>query len=167
MSRDDSFIKSSLENNPVGGRPGLVTHDWIKCFRRPRAKHDTHAIHTLTHELHTRTTHVHFTHATLVQFTHALHTHARTSHSQRWSSPEVVAEGRYSKQADVYSFGIVLWELLTWQEPWAGVNSFQILISLGDGSRPQIPAAEELPGQLGAPAAVADYIRLLQECWDA
>lgn len=33
----------------------------------------------------------------------------------RWSAPEVVVEGRFSREADVFSFGVVLWELLTLQ----------------------------------------------------
>jgi hypothetical protein len=33
--------------------------------------------------------------------------------------------------ADVFAFGVVLWELLTWQEPWEeeGWSSFQIMVS--------------------------------------
>ncbi|KIY91303.1 Putative serine/threonine-protein kinase/receptor [Monoraphidium neglectum] len=80
----------------------------------------------------------------------------------RWSAPEVVAEGRFSKEADVYSFGIILWELLTWQEPWSAYNSFQIMIALRDGVRPQIPPIDELPGQGGAlacsPAAAGSEV---------
>lgn len=39
---------------------------------------------------------------------------------------QAVASQDYSKAADVYSFGIVLWELLTWQIPWGNHNPFQV-----------------------------------------
>ncbi len=39
---------------------------------------------------------------------------------------QAVAHQDYSKAADVYSFGIVLWELLTWQIPWGDHNPFQV-----------------------------------------
>ena len=39
---------------------------------------------------------------------------------------QAVAHQDYSKAADVYSFGIVLWELLTWQIPWGNHNPFQV-----------------------------------------
>lgn len=42
---------------------------------------------------------------------------------------------RHSKAADVYSFGIVLWELLTWQLPWDDCNHFQVQFSLLAGAR--------------------------------
>ena len=46
---------------------------------------------------------------------------------------QVVAYQHYSKAADVYSFGIILWELLTWQVPWGDLNPFQVLQN--DGRR--------------------------------
>ncbi|KAI8472913.1 MAG: hypothetical protein J3K34DRAFT_502100 [Monoraphidium minutum] len=86
----------------------------------------------------------------------------------RWSAPEVITEGRYSKEADVYSFGVVLWELLTWEEPWdrEQLNSYQIMTALSQGQRPEVPPAGEMPGQLGPAAAAADFVRLMEECWD-
>ncbi|KAK9864231.1 hypothetical protein WJX84_000463 [Apatococcus fuscideae] len=49
----------------------------------------------------------------------------------RWMAPEVIAHSPYYHQADVFSFGIVLWELLTGQECWvqkpADRPSFEIL----------------------------------------
>ena len=46
---------------------------------------------------------------------------------------QAVAHQDYSKAADVYSFGIILWELLTWQIPWGDYNPFQVKILLSAG----------------------------------
>lgn len=40
---------------------------------------------------------------------------------------QVVAFQDYSTAADVYSFAVVLWELLTWQVPWDDHNPFQVI----------------------------------------
>lgn len=32
----------------------------------------------------------------------------------------------YSKAADVFSFGVILWELITWQMPWEEMGVFQV-----------------------------------------
>ena len=36
----------------------------------------------------------------------------------------------YSKAADVFSFGVVLWELITWQMPWEELGVFQVCTGL-------------------------------------
>ncbi|CAI7891299.1 unnamed protein product [Closterium sp. NIES-53] len=43
----------------------------------------------------------------------------------RWMAPEVVDHRPYTKNVDVYSFGIVLWELCTVQLPFAGMTAMQ------------------------------------------
>jgi serine/threonine protein kinase len=45
-----------------------------------------------------------------------------------WLAPEVLLGGRATAASDVYSFGLVLYELLTWQLPWdsEGKNAFQV-----------------------------------------
>lgn len=66
------------------------------------------------------------------------------------------------------AFGVVLWELLTWQEPWEeeGLGSFQIMIAVQQQQqRPAIPALDRLPGQLGPNEAVQGYLQLIADCW--
>lgn len=36
----------------------------------------------------------------------------------RWLAPEILAGRSYSFSSDIYSFGMILWELLTWRVPW-------------------------------------------------
>ena len=39
---------------------------------------------------------------------------------------QVVSKHDYSKAADVYAFGIILWEMMTWRLPWDDLNPFQV-----------------------------------------
>ncbi len=48
----------------------------------------------------------------------------------------------YDEKCDCYSFGIVLWELLTREDPHHGMPSFQIVFAVGtQGIRPIIPSS--------------------------
>ena len=44
----------------------------------------------------------------------------------RWIAPEVLAGSHYDRAADVYAFGVILWEILTWQVPWDDVGPWQV-----------------------------------------
>ncbi|KAK9807617.1 hypothetical protein WJX72_004193 [[Myrmecia] bisecta] len=41
--------------------------------------------------------------------------------------PELLREGRLSKAADAYAYGVILWSMYTGQRPWAGMRHAQIL----------------------------------------
>jgi serine/threonine protein kinase len=44
----------------------------------------------------------------------------------RWLAPEVLSGKSYTFAADVYSFGVILWEMLTWQVPWHDMGPWQV-----------------------------------------
>ena len=47
--------------------------------------------------------------------------------SPAWMSPELIDKGEISCKADVYSFAIILWEMLTRQLPYESSSVFQVL----------------------------------------
>eukprot|EP01125_Pyxidicula_operculata_P008821 TRINITY_DN2925_c0_g5_i2.p1 TRINITY_DN2925_c0_g5~~TRINITY_DN2925_c0_g5_i2.p1 ORF type:complete len:1202 (-),score=224.82 TRINITY_DN2925_c0_g5_i2:74-3679(-) len=71
-----------------------------------------------------------------------------------WVAPEVFEGKKYSEKADIYSLGMILWELVTRQQPFADKSSFAIPISVIKGERPLIP--KDCPGTLK---------RLIRSCW--
>ena len=66
--------------------------------------------------------------------------------SPRYAAPEVLASARLlvfndadtDKKSDVYSFAIVLWEMLTRQIPWDGLTKEQIESNVRSGLRVRI-----------------------------
>jgi hypothetical protein len=74
----------------------------------------------------------------------------------RWMAPEVIRSERYDQSADVYSFAIVLWELLTHKIPFGETWDHQLANQVVlQGYRPAIP--ENCPARLA---------EIIQACWD-
>ena len=43
-----------------------------------------------------------------------------------WMSPEIIQSKPANNSADVWSYGVVLWELITGEVPFKGIDEFQI-----------------------------------------
>ncbi|GFO35468.1 mitogen-activated protein kinase kinase kinase [Plakobranchus ocellatus] len=43
-----------------------------------------------------------------------------------WMAPEVIKLSRFSKKSDVWSYGVVLWELLTGETPYKGIDALGV-----------------------------------------
>jgi hypothetical protein len=72
-------------------------------------------------------------------------------------APEVLSSGRLSKAADVYAFGIMMFEVFTNQTAYAGCHSGAIVERVViRGERPPVPRS--MPPQ---------YALLMQRCWAA
>ncbi|TKY70282.1 Serine/threonine-protein kinase HT1 [Spatholobus suberectus] len=58
----------------------------------------------------------------------------------RWMAPEVIEHKPYDQKADVFSFGIALWELLTGELPYSYLTPLQAAVGVVQkGLRPTIP----------------------------
>jgi hypothetical protein len=58
----------------------------------------------------------------------------------QWMAPEVLANRSYDEKADIYSFGIIVWELLTRECPYEGMTAIQCALAvLNRDKRPEIP----------------------------
>lgn len=58
----------------------------------------------------------------------------------QWMAPEVLANRDYDEKADVYSYGIILWELLSRECPYEGMTAIQCALAvLNRDKRPEIP----------------------------
>ncbi len=58
----------------------------------------------------------------------------------QWMAPEVIKSKKYSEKADVYSFGIILWEMASRLPPFKEYKWKDICFKVGDENlRPVIP----------------------------
>jgi len=71
-----------------------------------------------------------------------------------WMAPEILCREKVSKSCDVYSYGVLLFEIATQQLPFSNVLPFMVPAMIAEGKRPTIP--EKCDPHLAA---------LIQHCW--
>ncbi|EXX57691.1 polo kinase CDC5 [Rhizophagus irregularis DAOM 197198w] len=71
-------------------------------------------------------------------------------------APEIFKGAAFSKEADIYSFGMIMWELTTGCKPFANVeHDIHLIYKILDGERPKI--TEDTP---------KCYANLMKSCWN-
>ncbi|KAK9003081.1 hypothetical protein V6N11_060651 [Hibiscus sabdariffa] len=74
----------------------------------------------------------------------------------RWMAPEVINHQPYDQKADVFSFAIVLWELVTAKVPYDTMTPLKAALGVRQGLRPELPEN-----------AHPKLLDLMQRCWEA
>ena len=89
--------------------------------------------------------------------THLVDAGRRARGTPLWMSPEVLLGREFDAKADIYSYGLVLWQILTRQELFPEQSSLGAFVRAvtHDNLRPPLPAR-----------LAPDLAALLQACWD-
>ncbi|XP_076464334.1 mitogen-activated protein kinase kinase kinase 11-like [Babylonia areolata] len=73
-----------------------------------------------------------------------------------WMAPEVIKSSRFSKSSDVWSYGVVLWELLTGETPYKGIDALGVAYGVAI-NKLTLPIPSTCPHM---------FSKLMSDCWD-
>ncbi|XP_025643636.1 probable serine/threonine-protein kinase SIS8 isoform X6 [Arachis hypogaea] len=69
-----------------------------------------------------------------------------------WMAPELIRNEPFTEKCDIFSLGVIMWELCTLSRPWEGVPPERVVYAVAhEGSRLELPE-----GPMG---------RLISDCW--
>ncbi|XP_007523775.1 ephrin type-A receptor 2 [Erinaceus europaeus] len=73
----------------------------------------------------------------------------------RWTAPEAISYRKFTSASDVWSYGIVMWEVMSYGErPYWELSNHEVMKAINDGFR--------LPTPMDCPSAV---YQLMMQCW--
>ncbi|CAN2387672.1 Ephrin type-A receptor 6 [Pristimantis euphronides] len=73
----------------------------------------------------------------------------------RWTAPEAIAYRKFSSASDAWSYGIVMWEVMSYGErPYWEMSNQDVILSIEEGYR--------LPAPMGCPVSLH---QLMLHCW--
>ncbi|KAM4625635.1 mitogen-activated protein kinase kinase kinase 9 [Polymixia lowei] len=74
-----------------------------------------------------------------------------------WMAPEVIRSSTFSKGSDVWSYGVLLWELLTGEVPFRGIDGLAVAYGVAM-NKLALPVPSTCP---------EPFARLMEECWSS
>ncbi|XP_019510466.1 PREDICTED: ephrin type-A receptor 2 isoform X4 [Hipposideros armiger] len=73
----------------------------------------------------------------------------------RWTAPEAISYRKFTSSSDVWSYGIVMWEVMTYGErPYWELSNHEVMKAINEGFR--------LPTPMDCPSAI---YQLMMQCW--
>nr|XP_043630470.1 LIM domain kinase 2 [Erigeron canadensis] len=94
----------------------------------------------------------------LSKLKHATFLTARSGRgTPQWMAPEVLRNEPSNEKSDVFSFGIILWELVTQSIPWHNMNPLQVVGIVGFMDR-RLDLPEDIDPSLSS---------IIQDCWQS
>uniref|UniRef100_A0AAY4CKX9 Mitogen-activated protein kinase kinase kinase n=1 Tax=Denticeps clupeoides TaxID=299321 RepID=A0AAY4CKX9_9TELE len=73
-----------------------------------------------------------------------------------WMAPEVIKSSLFSKGSDVWSYGVLLWELLTGEVPYRGIDGLAVAYGVAV-NKLTLPIPSTCP---------EPFTKLMEECWE-
>lgn len=79
-------------------------------------------------------------------------TDSSSAGTPEWMAPELIRNEPFTEKCDIFSLGVIMWELCTLKRPWDGIPPVQVVYAVAnEGTRLEIPE-----GPLG---------KLIADCW--
>nr|4UYA_A Chain A, MITOGEN-ACTIVATED PROTEIN KINASE KINASE KINASE MLK4 [Homo sapiens] len=78
-----------------------------------------------------------------------------TAGAYAWMAPEVIKSSLFSKGSDIWSYGVLLWELLTGEVPYRGIDGLAVAYGVAV-NKLTLPIPSTCP---------EPFAKLMKECW--